>query len=391
MTRVARNLYLRKGRAGSPAASWILIYAAPSDGRRREAGLGPYPDVSVVAAKAEALRLRLLLLAGRDPLEEQQAERTARTPAPPMKGLTFAAVADRFLAAHRAGWRHPKQARQWIASLQTYAFPLIGNLAVDRVGTAEVMQIVEPIWHQLPATASRVRGRIESVLDYASARHWRSGDNPARWRGHLEALLPARNRIRAVEHFKALPWRELPTLWQRLAETPGTAALALKFAILTAARTGEVLGLQRHEVDFAARLWTVPGERTKTGRIHRVPLSAAALAVLDEAEAIRTSAYQFSSVQAGRPLSHMAMRRLLIGLYPGITVHGMRSAFRDWAAEHGVAREIAEAALAHAVGDQTEAAYFRSDVLEPRRKLMERWAEFLAGPAVGTNVLPLRG
>lgn len=389
--RVARNLYLRRGPDGSPAASWILIFAGPVTGRRREMGLGPYPDVSVVAAKALALGYRLLLLQGRDPLGERQAAKTPRTPTP-ARGLTFAATAELYLAAHASGWRGQKHAEQWTSSLRSYAFPILGNLPVDAVGTAEVMAVLEPLWSQKPETASRVRSRIELVLDYAAARHWRSGDNPARWRGHIATLLPSPERIAPIAHFPALPWVELPLFWGRLAGVAGVPALALRFLVLTAARTGEVRAMRADEVDRAARLWTIPAERTKAGRIHRVPLSSAALAVLDAAGAVRTSAYQFSSKRAGRPLHDIAMLEVLRGLYPGagLTVHGMRSAFRDWAAEHGVAREIAEAALAHAVGDRTEAAYFRSDLIQPRRLVMERWSAFLTAPVAGETVVPLR-
>lgn len=385
--RVAPNLYLNAAAGGG---SWVLIYASPLTGRRREMGLGSYPDVTVPDAKAKALRHRVEIIDGRCPLAEKQAHRAAR---PAVHALTFRAVADRYLAAHEAAWRHPKQAVQWTNSLATYAYPVMGELPIGRVTTAEVMLAIEPIWHTKPETASRVRGRIEAILDYATARHWRQGDNPARWRGHIAALLPSRDRVKPSEHFAAVPWRELPALWTTLRGKSEISAIALRFTLLTCVRTNEALGLTRAEIDFAAKVWTVPARRTKSEKEHRVPLSAAALAELDAAEAIRSNVWQFSGARVGRPLSNMAMLELLRGICPGTTVHGtVRSGFRDWAAEHGVPREVAEAALAHTVANKVEAAYLRNDLLEPRRAVMTRWAKYLATPAAAAEVVvvPMR-
>jgi integrase len=388
---VSPNLYLRSLRP--TASSWVFIYNSRVTGKRREMGLGPYPLVTVPSAKAQALCLRLELLAGNDPLDDRQSAQAAKKAAArPAHVQTFAAVAELYLAAHEPKWRHPKQAIQWRNSLANYAFPILGHLPVEAVATGHIMEALEAIWHQKPETASRVRGRIEAILDYATARHWRAGDNPARWRGHIASLLPARDQVKPTEHFVALPWREMPQLWERLAAKPDISAIALRFVMATAVRTNEALGMKRDEVDFAAKVWTVPGSRTKTKRDHRVPLSTAALQVLEAAEALRTSNYQFSGYRSGQPLSNMALLMMLRRLRPdeNLTVHGMRSSFRDWAAENGIAREIAEAALAHVVENQVERAYLRADLLEPRRIVMERWAHFLSSPASMDNVRPLR-
>jgi integrase len=254
------------------------------------------------------------------------------------------------------------------------------------------MKAIEPIWTAKPETASRVRGRIESILDWATARGYREGENPARWRGHIENLLPKKTKVRQVEHLAALPYREIGTFMEELRQQDGTAAHALEFAILTAARTGEVIGALWNEINVPEKLWTIPAGRMKAGKEHRVPLSSAALAIVEKMAALRSGEFVFPGGKAGRPLSNMAFLMLLrrMGRYD-LTAHGFRSSFRDWAAEcTGFPAEVAEMALAHAVGDKVEAAHRRGDLFQKRRQLAETWAKFCASASIVGRVVPLR-
>ncbi len=285
---------------------------------------------------------------------------------------------------------------QWRNTLDTYAHPHFGDLPVGEVGTEHVLAALEPIWRVKPETATRVRGRVESVLDYATAREWRRGENPARWRGHLANLLPARGKVAPVVHHAALPWPEIGALLPLLRAQEGIAAKALHFLILTAARSGEVLGARWGEVDLASKVWTVPAARMKAGKEHRVPLSEPALAVLRAMVDLRlvdsAEAFVFPGAQPGRPLSIMAMTMVLRRMKRAdLTVHGFRSTFRDWVGEAtGTQREVAEAALAHSLADKTEAAYARGDLFAKRVRLMEQWARFCALPVRTGNVSGLR-
>jgi integrase len=387
--RVARNLYLLVGVKGSRTArSWVMIYRSPVTGKRRDMGLGPADIVSVPRAKELVLRHRLAILEGRDPLEEKRANSKERP-----KVLSFRQVADMYISAHEASWRSPKHRLEWSSSLERYAYPIVGDAAVNAVDTGAVMRVIEPIWRTKAETAGRVRGRIEMVLDYAKARHWRSGDNPARWKGHIENLLPKRSKIAPIEHHAAVPWRELPALWGELVGHEEISALALRFTMLTATRTNEAIGARWEEIDLAAKVWAIPADRMKGGREFRVPLGAAAMAVLADLAALRQGEYVFPGARIGRPLSHMAMLMLLRRLRGhGSTVHGtVRSGFRDWASEHGIAGEVAEACLAHTIENKVEAAYRRGDLLEPRRLVAERWAQFLMTASEPAVVLPMRG
>jgi integrase len=385
--RIATNLYLavqtgdsKKGR------SWIFIYRSPKTGKRRDMGLGSADTVSVARAKELALRHRLALAEGRDPIDERRARRPVRE-----NLLTFRQVAELYVGAHEASWKNPKHRAQWASTLESYAFPVLGDLPVNAVDTGAVMRVLEPIWHEKPETGSRVRGRIEIVLDYAKARHWRQGDNPARWKGHIENLLPKRRALKAIVHHAAVPWRDMPAFWAELADRQDTPAWALRFAILTATRTDETRGAQWGEFDLDAKVWTIPPERMKGGREHRVPLTAAMCGLLDQLGMVRQGDYVFPGAKLGRPIGTNAMALVLRQLRSGVTVHGMRSSFRDWASEHGVAGEVAEACLAHVVGNKVEAAYRRGDLLEPRRVVMGRWGDFLITPAAEPAVIPLRG
>jgi integrase len=304
--------------------------------------------------------------------------------------MTFRECAEGYVAAHRSGWRSAQHAKQWTASLEDYVYPKFGSLPVQAIDLGLVLKAIEPIWKTRTETASRVRGRIESVLDWATVRGYRSGDNPARWRGHLESLLPGRSKVRRVEHHAALPYPEIGAFMAELRQQQGVAARALEFAILAAARTGEVIGAKWEEINLADRLWTIPAERMKAGREHRVPLSDAAMAVIERMRG-NGSEYVFPG-RRRHPLSGAAMLMLLRRMGRGdLTVHGFRSSFRDWAAERtAFPAEIAEMALAHAVGSAVEQAYRRSDMFQKRRLLAEQWATFCNSPATSGEVVPIR-
>jgi integrase len=359
-----RGLYLRIGPSGSK--SWVYRFAL--EGKLRDMGLGPYPDISLAEARERATAQRKVRLDGRDPIEARNASRaTARLNA--AKSMTFAECAEAYIAAHRPGWRNSKHAAQWTATLATYVVPVCGELPVHTVDVGLVMRAIEPIWTTKSETVSRVRGRIESVLDWAKARGYRQGENPARWKGHLDHLLPARGKVAPVEHHAALSYRELPEFMAALRRRGGLAARALEFTILTAARTGEVIGATWPEIDFEGCLWTIPANRMKAGREHRVPLSNAPLAVIGKLPRDRERLF---------PVSNMAMAMVLRRMgRPELTVHGFRSTFSDWSAEQTNApSEVREMALAHTVADKVEAAYRRGDMFAKRRQLAESWARY---------------
>lgn len=365
------GLFLQVSTSGSK--SWVFRFR--EDGRLREMGLGPTHTVTLAEARQKALECRKLRLDGSDPIAIRHAKRVAaRLDA--AKVMTFRQCAEAYIDAHRAGWRNAKHVAQWSATLTSYAFPIFGQLPVQAVGVGLVMRVLEPIWSVKPETASRVRGRIESVLDWARARGYRMGENPARWRGHIENLLPKRSKVQRVEHHAALPYGEIAAFMAELREQEGIAASALEFAILTAARTGEVIGARWEEFNLAERLWTIPGARMKAGKEHRVPLSTAGLSVIENVGQIRQSHFVFPGGKDNRPISNMAMLMLLRRLgRSDLTIHGFRSTFRDWAAEQThFPADVAEMALAHSVGNRVEAAYRRGDLFEKRRELAEAWA-----------------
>jgi integrase len=367
--------------------SWSFRYANVP-GRIIEMGLGSLNVIGLKEAREQAREYCALRLRGIDPLQHRNDQRAA-TVAAGMKSITFEAAAHAYIAAHRNEWRSQEHAAEWPASLRRHVFPTIGSLPVSTIDTALVVKALEKVWQSAPETAARLRGRVEAILDWATVSGYRSGDNPARWSGHLEYLLAA-PRKRRVEHLSAMPWRDVPSFMAKLRTVDSVAARALEFTILTAARTGEVRGAVWSEIDDAT--WSLPGDRTKGGRSHRVPLAPRAVQILKE---VRHFAHQdqhlFSGAKGG--LGESAFRKLLKSLgHADVTVHGFRSSFRDWAGEAtNFPREICEAALAHATGDKVEAAYRRGDALEKRRKLMEAWAGFCAKPALtGATVTPLR-
>jgi integrase len=375
---VAPNLYIVKDQE---PGSWSLMYASPLKGRRVAMGLGSARDIPLRQVKAEVLEYRGMVARGRCPLSERQAEQRTRKAGMPVVGRTFKAVAEAYIHAHAAGWANRKHEQQWTNTLATYAYPALGHLPVNRIDVGEVMDVLEPIWRTVPATASRVRGRIESVLDYAKARKWFPADreNPARWRGGIGELLPPHRKLKPVRHQPAVPWRELPELYRRLAEDGSIRALALRYAILTALRTKEVRLTAAGEIDGDQTVHVVPAEHTKPRRVQRVPLSSEALAVLEQVEALRTGPLLFEGAHVGKPIGTNALAMKLHELQKDVTVHGFRSSFRDWCSENGVGRELAERALGHVVGDKVEAAYLRTDALEARRPVMQAWADFVSG------------
>jgi integrase len=392
-----RGLWLRVVSKTSPqheaksaggSRSWVFRFMLA--GRAREMGLGAVADVSLSEARELARAARSLVRQGVDPIDQRQAHRL-RGRLEAAKAVTFRQCAERYIAAHAPGWRNAKHAAQWPSTLQAYAYPVFGSLPVQAVDVALVMRAVEPIWTTKPETASRVRGRIESVLDWATARGYRQGENPARWRGHLENLLPKKSKVRRVEHHAALAYVDLADFMVSLRQQEGVAARALEFTILTAARTGSVLGAQWPEIDLESRLWTIPAERMKAGQEHRVPLSGPAIAVLERMQEIRSGDFVFSGARAQRPLSNMAFLTLLRRIGRGdLTAHGFRSTFSDWCAEQtNFPEEVRKMALAHAVGDKVEAAYRRGDLFEKRRRLMDAWARQCDLPTPRGEVVPI--
>lgn len=372
------GLYLRVGPTG--AKSWVYRYR--NNGRRHDLGLGPYHLVSLADARKRAIEQRRLRhLDGKDPLLIRRLDRDQAKLAA-AKTISFKECADAYIAAHQAGWRNPKHRTQWSSTLATYVHGCFGDLPVQAIDVDLVMKAIEPIWTEKPETGSRVRGRIEAVLDWATARGYRQGENPARWRGHLENLLPAPNKVKGVQHYAALPYQEIGAFVGELRKQEGVAARALEFLVLTAARTGEVIGARWGEFNLVEKLWTVPGERMKAGKEHRVPLSARCIEIIEQIKTTPSGMpdpedFAFPGPKGGA-LSNMALLMTLRRMgHADLTAHGFRSTFRDWAAERtGFPSEVAEMALAHTVGDKVEAAYRRGDLFAKRRQIMEAWARF---------------
>jgi integrase len=381
----------------SPQAKfWLFRYTR--SGRIREMGLGPATGrtaVSLSQARAAARRLHAAVREGRDPLAEREVEKAkAQADAAKAKAaaMTFGEVADMYIAAHEQGWRTPKHRQQWHNTLRDYVLPAIGDLPVGSIDTGAVVKIIEPLWREKTQTASRLRGRIERILDYAKARGWRDGENPARWRGHLDHLLPGRSKVHRVAHHAAIPWRQIGTFMQRLRQNSGISARCLEFLVLTACRSGEVRGARWEEIDLDHAVWTIPAQRMKAGREHRVPLSEPAIDVLRTMAQLGTDGFVFPGLKTAPALSDVALTKAVhIAGGNDATVHGFRSTFRDWCAETtNYPRELAEAALAHMLKDKTEAAYQRGDLLEKRRRLMAEWASFCSKPMIAGEVVLMR-
>lgn len=366
--------------------SWIFRYTL--NGRPREMGAGSVEAVSLAEARKRAAIYRGLLHDSIDPITARDAER-AQQLAESKRSIAFRDCATKYVDVHRAAWKSAKHGDQWMSTLVTYAGPVIGALPVCDVDTGLVLRILEPIWTKKPETASRLRGRIEAVLDWARVRGYRTGDNPARWRGHLQKLLPALKKQQRVKHHPALPYDAIGAFMRDLRSQDSTGARALEFTILTAGRTGEVIGARPAEIDVGKAVWIVPAERMKAGREHRVPLCPRALEI---AKAQFDGDWLFPGMKEGQPLSNMAMLAVLERMErTELTVHGFRSTFRDWASEQtNYPREVCEMALAHAIGDKAEAAYRRGDLFEKRRRLMNDWQKFCDRVAKSAKVTPIR-
>jgi integrase len=366
------------------ARSWVLRVQVGD--KRRDMGLGGFPDVSLAGAREAARAAREKLRQGIDPVAHSRALRSAmRSDQAAAKTFRFCALA--YVDAHEAGWRNAKHAQQWRNTLETYAYPLIGDLLARDIGLPHVLAVLEPIWTTKTETASRLRGRLESVLDWATTRGYRAGLNPARWKGHLDTVLPAARSVANAGHHTALPFTEMDTFMVALRSQAGMSARALEFTILTAARSGEVRGARRSEIDERTWTWTLPVERMKSGREHRVPLSQEAQALLGSLPRGEPDALVFPSPRAGI-LSDMSLTAVLRRMNVDAVPHGFRSTFRDWCAERtNYPREVAEMALAHAIGDKVEAAYRRGDLFEKRRRLMQDWAAFCSSPEVHSGAV----
>jgi integrase len=371
MHRIDEGLYLQIKDAAS--RSWIHRYTLKN--KARWSGLGSYPAISLANARAARDDERAQIRDGIDPVAQRRQARQVQDDVKPKK--TFRDCAADYMANHEGSWKNDKHRQQWPSTLQTYVYPIIGDLPVDTINTEHVRSVLQPIWYTKSETARRIRGRIEAILSFAKALELRSGENPARYRDHLVNVFPERTK-RSVKHHAALPYAEMAPFMSDLRQREGTAARALEFLILTAARTGETIGATWSEIDLPNRLWTISAMRMKADKEHRVPLSSTAVAVLEKMKTTCNGDVTFPGMRGGQPLSNMSLLAVLSRMDRGdLTAHGFRSSFRDWAAEcTNFPREVVEMALAHAIGDKVEAAYRRGDLFEKRRRLMDAWAKF---------------
>ncbi|MBG6222817.1 integrase arm-type DNA-binding domain-containing protein [Janthinobacterium sp. CAN_S1] len=382
------GLYLQVSKTGTK--SWIFRYTR--ERKKREMGLGAVHTVTLAEARGKARDCRALLLDGKDPLETRAADKLSDA-LDKARAITFSQCAAAYIAAHRGSWKNFKHAEQWENTLATYADPFIGELPVAAVDTGMVVKVLSPIWQEKTETATRLRGRIESILDWATVSKYRVGENPARWRGHLDNLLADPGKLGRVKHHAALPWQDIGEFMEELRQREGVSARAVEFVILTAARSGEVRGAVWEEIDLDYALWTIPAIRMKAGREHRIPLSAEAITLLKQLP--RVDKHIFPGSRKATPLSDMSLTAVLRRMGRNeITVHGFRSTFRDWCSEsvaNSFPREVCEHALAHSLPDKVEAAYRRGDLLEKRILLMQVWANYCnAVPAVA-SVTSIRG
>ena len=371
----ASGLGLKVMPSGSRA--WVLRVVV--SGKRREFGLGGFPTVSLASARERARSILDQLFEGIDPAEAKKQAKSALA-AQRARAVNFKTLAEQYIAQHEASWKNAKHATQWVSTLQTYAYPVCGHLLTADINTAVVLRVLEPLWLEKTETASRLRGRIEAVLDYAIAKGLREGPNPARWKGNLALTLPAKRKISPVEHHPAIPVKDVPRFYKLLHQREGTAARALEFLVLTAARSGEVRGAQWSEIDLAKKIWTVPAQRMKAKREHRVPLSTQAITLLKSLPSKRLGGLVFPGSRATTKLSDMALTVLMRRMEVAAVPHGLRSSFRDWVGEQtSYPREVAETALAHTVGNTVEAAYRRGDLFDKRKLMMQDWCHFLLG------------
>lgn len=372
--------------SNSGARKWVLRYTI--NGKRREMGLGSYPDVGMIEARRVAGECRRQAKGGIDPINARRAS----TAIP-----SFTSCAAMYIRVHRWGWKNRKHARQWVSTLKTYARPVIGAKTVDAITTEDVLKVLSPIWKAKTETAKRVQCRIESILDYAAAHKFRDPLNPARWRGHLDKLLPKPSKLSPPVNHPAMPYVDVPAFMGELAAQDSISSMALRFLILTATRTNEVLQSQWDEIDLDEAVWIIPANRMKAKREHRVPLSGAAIRILKSVPRIEGNPYVFPGARRGKPLSSMALLALMRGMGYGVNgalgnyvPHGFRSSFRDWAGEvSSFPGDVAEMALAHVVKNKVEAAYRRGDLFAKRRKMMDQWAKFIGATKAGGKVVPI--
>ncbi len=371
----------------SGARSWILRTMVGA--KRRDIGLGGFPDVPLAQARESAREMKAKIREGVDPIAERRAVREALAAAQ-SKRLTFAEAARRCHAAKESEFRSEKHRKDWLSSLERHAFDAIGDVPVADIDLPRVQQVLDPIWKTRTETATRVRQRIETVLNWATVSGFRQGENPARWRGNLEAVLPAPTKIRKVQHQRALPWHEVPAFMSDLKQREGMGARALEFIIYTAARSGEVRFATWSEIDLTSKVWTVPADRIKAGKKHDVPLSDDAVALLRSLPRFEGSPYVFTASRGG-PLSDMSISAVCKRMEINATPHGFRSSFKDWARNRtSFADEVSELALAHVNSDATRAAYARDGLLAQRARLMAEWARFLTEGDVTGDVVPIR-
>nr|WP_281720486.1 site-specific integrase [Nitrosomonas nitrosa] len=372
-------LVLTPRKAGGFSRSWVVKYMFRL--KSYEMGLGPYPEVSLARAREKARDARRLIKDERqNPLEVRRTAEAAEA-AKEAKLVTFEEAAKAYIASHKAGWKNAKHASQWENTLATYAHPIIGKLSVADIDTGHISKILEPHWTSKTETMSRVRMRLEAVLGWATTRGYRSGDNPARWKGHLATQFPKKSKVAAVRPQPSMPYAELPAFMAKLRAMSYASAHALEFLTLTATRTNEVIGAKWDEINLGEKLWRIPAGRMKAGKAHEVPLSDRALELLASLPRMKDNPYVFFGGRKGAPLSNMAMLQLMKEHAPGFVPHGMRASFRTWAGEMtNHPREVAEHALAHRIPDAVEAAYARSTLLPKRRRLMAEWAKFCGSP-----------
>lgn len=377
------GLYLQV--SPSNTKSWVYRYSI--NGKERRHGLGPYPDFDLKDARNAAAKCRQLRKEGMDPIEHKKQEFSKKA-YKAAKNKTFEECALSYIEAHKSGWKNRKHESQWRNTLETYAYPVIGNISIQDIDVDLVLKVIEPIWNEKTETASRVRQRIENILDWASARKYRVGENPARWRGHLDKLLPRRSKVQKIQHFKAMPYIDLPEYYEKLKPQETITALALAFTILTATRSSEARNATWDEIDLKTKEWNIPEERMKAEKPHRVPLSKEAIRILKIVNYFSTSKYVFPGLTINKPINDSSIRRLLQQDHPKLTVHGFRSTFRDWCAETtSYPREVAEAALAHSLKDKTEAAYQRGDLFKKRIRLMDAWSSYCLSGKKETRVV----
>lgn len=357
------------------AKKWVLRFTIK--GKRREMGLGSFPDIGLADAREKSIQYRKQVKDGIDPIENRLIE-TEVTP-------TFTTCAARYIRAHRRGWKNYKHSRQWVSTIKTYVRPVIGKKQVDTIVTDDILKILSPIWNTKTETAKRIQGRIENILDYAAAHNYRDSQNPAQWRGHLNKLLPKPSRVKTVTHHPAMPYEDVSPFMALLSQSESISSLALRFLILTATRTSEVLLAEWSEINIKEAVWVIPAHRMKAKREHRIPLPNIAMDVLKRLPRSEDNPYLFPGTRYGKPLSNMALLQLMRGMGYGVggdqgsyVPHGFRSSFRDWSGEVShFPRDVAEMALAHTIENKVEAAYRRGDLFDKRRLMMKEWSDYL--------------